>query len=65
MTAECMSDVESDTDGLFHRTLTWRTAEVDELIKKCDSKRHQRIRYGNPSSRQPSGKVNEIVIRKE
>ena len=32
-----MLDVESDPEeGLFHRTLPWRGAHLNDLIQRCD-----------------------------
>jgi len=55
MTAEFMSDVESDDDGKHHRTITWRKDGVSKIIQDCDKRRGAKISYKEPS---PSAKAN-------
>ena len=67
VTPECMSDVESDDDGMFHyRTVTWRIDEVNEAIRVIDLELGVTRVYCEPSTRKPSLRVDcKIVIEFE
>lgn len=49
-----MSDVETDDDSIIkHRSLVWRSAEVVDLICRCDASLQVTRLYGYPSQRAP------------
>jgi len=49
-----MSDVETDDDSIVkHRSLVWRSAEVVDLICRCDASLEDTRVYGYPSQRAP------------
>ena len=49
-----MSDAEDDEEGMFYRTLPWRSAEITDIVNRCDSALGIIRRYGAPSERIPN-----------
>ena len=58
LNAWAMSDeeTESDSGDRVFRTLPWRSADVTDLIKRCDAALGVVRKYGQPSIRSPNEK---------
>lgn len=64
ITAEFMSDEETDEEGTARRTLVWRSEDLVEFIHYLDEERNlPNVRYGPPSERGPSTRVDASFIK--